>query len=259
MTLAGSSTDVPHYDIVVRSHSGEESVYRTSRPLFDGGADNVLGKGTRVWEAFRVDAVSGTTLGKPVVIKDSWVGQQREREGDILARIRESASVLDEADRALLEDALVNVVDHGDVYIAGKRDCTRSTEWESTKCFNDPHQYFARPNTTTVQAHYRLVYQEVCEPLRAETCLATAFSAVARICTSTYFSSPSKTMNSYVTALSLLHKCGWIHGDISTSNILMQDGKAKLSDFECAQKDGEVKEHDRVVSVSILCSAEYGC
>ena len=248
MTLVGTSAGVPRYDIVVQSGTGEECVYRTSRTLFDGGSEDVLSKGTRVWEALRVDPTSGATFGEPVALKDSWVGQHREREGSILARIRESAALLDEADRARLEGGIVTVVDHGDVVVGGENDCTRSTVWKNTKGFN---RIRYGTYTPVVQAHYRAVYQEVCSPLCSEMSLVTAFTAVAEICTSMILVA-ALAVHAHTrvpTALSLLHRSGWFHGDISTNNILLHSGKAKLSDFECARKVGEVEEHDRVVSL----------
>ena len=124
MTLTGQSRIDPQYDVVVHSQAGEEHVYRTLRVLFDGGSDHVIGKGTRVWVALRVDPVSGDTIGDPVVLKDSWVGRHREREGNILDRIRESTSSLDTTEQSRLEGALVTILDHGDVRIAGESDCT---------------------------------------------------------------------------------------------------------------------------------------
>ena len=187
MTLVGTSGGIPQYDMVVRSQNGEECVYRTSRLLFNGGSENVLSKGTRVWEALRVDPTSGATLGEPVAIKDSWVGQYREREGSILARIHESAALLDEADRACLKDSLVTVVDHGDVIVGGEGDFTRSTVWKNTRGFNKIRYGTYAP---VVQAHYRAVYKEVCRPLCSEASLATAFAAIADICTSMILPSP---------------------------------------------------------------------
>ena len=182
MTPVLSSTGLYQYNIVVRSDTGEECVYRTSRLLFDGGSDDVLSKGTRVWEALRVDSESGETMGQPVVVKDSWVWRHREREGSILARIRDSASVLSESEREHLQDSLVTVVHHGDVRIHGESDCTRSTSWEATRSLNNDTQSHLQFDAPVVQIHYRAVYKEVCRPLRTEACLATVFASVAEIC-----------------------------------------------------------------------------
>ena len=51
--------------------------------------------------------------------------------------------------------------------------------------------------------------------------------------------------------LSLLHRCVWVHGDVSANNILLHDGVTKLSDLEFAKPHDESREHDRFVS---LCS-----
>ena len=126
-----------------------------------------------------MDPETGKPLGDSVVVKDSWVWQHREREGHILTRILESASCLNDTERARLRNALVTVEFHGDVCISGKSDCTRSTHWKDTRSFNNVRGGFDAP---VVQVHYRTVYKEVCQPLRMETCLATAFASVAEIC-----------------------------------------------------------------------------
>ena len=184
MTLVGYIQDVLQYEIVVRSHTGEDCLYRTSRVVFDGGSDNVISKGTRVWQALQVDSTTGETIGEPVIIKDSWVGRHREREGDIVARIRQSASSLNDSDRVRLEDSLVTILHHGDVFITGQTDCTRSTTWQTTKVFNNLLQGEPPSHTTIVQVHYRAVYKEVCQPLREVPCLATAFASLAEVCNS---------------------------------------------------------------------------
>ena len=182
MTLVEPFAVVPRYDIVVRSRCGEERVYRTTRSLFDGGADDVISKGTRVWEVLQVDIESGATIGEPVVLKDSWVGRHREREGDILARIRESTSALNPEDRARLEDSLVTVIHHGDVYIADQIDYARLLPRKGTRSFCNLRQ--DRRRVDAGQVHYRAVYQESGRPLHTESSLAKVYAAVAEVCRS---------------------------------------------------------------------------
>ena len=49
-------------------------------------------------------------------------------------------------------------------------------------------------------------------------------------------------------ALYALHKCGWVHGDVSANNILLHNGVAKIADLEYAKKQDAICEHDRIVS-----------
>ena len=53
-----------------------------------------------------------------------------------------------------------------------------------------------------------------------------------------------------LSGLSLLHRCGWVHGDVSANNILLHNGVTKISDLEFAKKHDELSEHDRVVRSS---------
>ena len=53
-------------------------------------------------------------------------------------------------------------------------------------------------------------------------------------------------------ALRVLHKCGWIHGDVSIGNILLHDGGTKLADMEYAQEWRKCEEHRRAVSFGTI-------
>ena len=44
--------------------------------------------------------------------------------------------------------------------------------------------------------------------------------------------------------LSVLHEHGFVHRDISTSNILLVNGVAKLADLEYVKHEGETTEHN---------------
>ena len=213
MTIAETSGGHLQYDLAVRSDDGEVQVYRTSRVLFDGGLDNPFGKGTRVWEAFLVDPDSGETTGEPVVLKDSWVGRHREREGNILARIRQSASSLNEADRAALESALISVVHHGDVLVSANADCTRALPHEGIKSFGNLCRTVHVP---PIQSHYRIVYRELCRPLRTETCIASVFSAVRDVCHSKSNSGATYRLP-YTQLLQFSHYSTIVAGSMATS------------------------------------------
>ena len=54
-----------------------------------------------------------------------------------------------------------------------------------------------------------------------------------------------------------LHRCGWVHGDISTNNILLFGDRAILSDLEFATCRGEIVEHDRIVRRLIYVLLSY--
>ena len=78
VTLFRHPSGETSFDIVVRSAHEEDAVYRTNATLFDAGHDQLLGRGTRVWKAARLDKDSGQSTAKTVVLKDSWVDADRK-------------------------------------------------------------------------------------------------------------------------------------------------------------------------------------
>ncbi|KAI0916496.1 hypothetical protein AcV5_002974 [Taiwanofungus camphoratus] len=240
------SDGTPRYDITVRTPQAEELVYRTTKVLSDGGADVPIGKGTRVWEARQV--VEGEERGEPVVLKDSWVDNDRDREGNVFASLRSSAP--SEAIREGIDTHFLTVLHHGDVYVDGEADesrivmprgvdipqeCPRynlfvpwlSEDERLIGCYRHLTlaEYKARmykpPPTYHSRSHYRIVFKEICQPLYEITSLALIM----------------KVLSDIVDALQLMHNSGWVHHDISVGNILVdKDGNGRLGDLEYAQK-----------------------
>ena len=169
MTSSQAPDGSVRYDISVPSPSGEVHVYRTTGVLYDGGFGALRGRGTRVWKARRLNEV-GELVGAPVALKDSWVDWHREREGDISSRIRESSASLEREDFELLNEMLLTILDHGDVLISGRPDCTRSLPPDK------------KSKVDSLQVHYRIVYAEVGTPLREETSLHVIYQALTDIC-----------------------------------------------------------------------------
>ena len=64
MTLVCGPDGQRDYDIAIRSQHGKDVVYRTCGVLFDAGFDHLVGRGTRVWKAARIDPSSGKRSGK---------------------------------------------------------------------------------------------------------------------------------------------------------------------------------------------------
>ena len=175
------------YDITVASGTPEQQVYRTAGVLADPGSQYVVGRGTRVWKARRLDTQTGEVVGEPVALKDAWVDSHREREGDINQRIRTSAASLPDVNRARLEQLLLTVVCHGDVIIDGVQDRTRPcTDRNPATGLHDSspkrikHQHPAP--LQVAQTHYRIVFREVGKSLREESSLPVVFSALADTC-----------------------------------------------------------------------------
>ena len=63
------------------------------------------------------------------------------------------------------------------------------------------------------------------------------------------FMSSSSSAHDITLALELLHRAGWLHRDISTGNITVEETGARLIDFELAKR---VPEDDDLSIVRIL-------
>ena len=81
MVPVGQPDGTTQYEISVRSTAGDVAVYRTIQSLDESGNSHLLGRGTRVWKAVRVQ--DGRDIGSPVALKDAWVEGSRQREGSI--------------------------------------------------------------------------------------------------------------------------------------------------------------------------------
>ena len=87
-------------------------IFRTVELLSSVGAEHLRGRGTRVW---KVHEVVGERLSEETyVLKDTWIDSDRMREGHIMAEIRNSAT---KKEKELIEDALLTMEVHGDVYV----------------------------------------------------------------------------------------------------------------------------------------------
>ncbi|KAF7794454.1 hypothetical protein EIP86_005588 [Pleurotus ostreatoroseus] len=209
--------------ITVRSSEGSTRVYRALELL--SAQDVICGKGTRVWKV--VEIHDGKEAGPPRALKDCWVNPSLIPEGTIYDQIL--------ADIPLPQQpSLLQVEFHGDVYLdegSGEfLDCTRSLDL-SAHSSNASVTSRAELLSHSTEAdkscnrlvHYRIVFQDVCKSLGDETSLPVIFHALSET----------------AIALKPLHAAGWIHRDISTSNIFVDDnGRTYLGDFEYAKTMG---------------------
>ena len=232
------------YDITVRSEAGDEQVYRTRKLLSSNVADRITGRGTCIWEVIRLE--KGVEVGDSAVLKEAWVDEYRLREGNIIAQIRKCA--VDDATKSDVQKVLLMVLTHGDVAVEGLRDCTRTMVLPDGDEHNGPVDDLKSPSISSRrQIHYRIVFKELCKPLREETSLKTVFGVLADASNGT--SSFCTHLSLYEPKLGLLalHKCGWVHGDISVGNLLMYGTEVKIIDLEYTQRYSEIGEHDRIV------------
>ncbi|KAI0691277.1 hypothetical protein BC835DRAFT_1547500 [Cytidiella melzeri] len=264
MTMVSAEPNkVPMYDIVVRVVSkinGREKIenqtYRTQKLINDDGAKALRGRGTRVWKVHRV-VRNVVDFRKPGVLKDAWVDEDREREGDILEAIRDQKGLTEVAGN-ILKALFLTPIARGDVFIGNTRDGTRTLITRGVAVPDDSTKFPLRvpdshqpshakstvldaiahgdpsPSDAMIQAqrlvkyfskfHHRIVFAEECKPLSKVESLCTVFS----------------TLFDVTLGLMIMHQNGpgWVHRDISAGNILldMNGNETKLSDLEYAKK-----------------------
>jgi hypothetical protein len=107
----------PQYKIQVK-----DKVYCTTDVLSDYGADAIIGRGTRVFKVYDEQDVNKA----PRVLKDTWVEEDRSREGQILRNLFEK--IQSRGGEEKLRDAkqyFLTSVAYGDVTIDGAADHTK--------------------------------------------------------------------------------------------------------------------------------------
>ena len=86
--------------------------FQTRQTVSSSGAESLLGRGTRVFEAVEIDG-NGNPSGSPVVLKDTWVDSDRTREGNVIALLHTEANC---EDRKLIKKHFLTTICHGDVW-----------------------------------------------------------------------------------------------------------------------------------------------
>ncbi|KAI0093431.1 hypothetical protein BDY19DRAFT_923656 [Irpex rosettiformis] len=263
MTLVkASTTGECIYDITVHDVKGKSEgekpvpiVFRTAGLINDDGTKSPLGRGTRVWRVRRLVDGKPDATAPGRVLKDSWVDEDREREGNILQQIIGQPDISDTVRKALVA-LFLTAVAFGDVVIGGCPDGTRSlitrgadvpdTNMFSMEAFGhiSSHKRGTTSSSLLLQCstipasdnlrrkvikyfkkrHYRIVFAEECEPLSKTTSLHDVFTSLLRM----------------TNGLFILHQSGpgWVHRDLSTGNILYDREKTRwvLSDVEYAKR-----------------------
>ena len=214
MTIVGKSASGELiYDITVhnaKADNSESFVFRTDGLINDDGAQYLIGRGTRIWRVNRLVDGKPNPLAPGRVLKDSWVDEDLDREGDILQSIVNEPGVSEEKQQVIAALFLTPVV-NGDVVIEGKRDSTHGCITDATVIpdatpfpvrippghqpshkdgMADPttqsfHQIVpategqrAEIRNRSRKQHYRIVYVEECEPLSKQTSLLKVFKCL---------------------------------------------------------------------------------
>ncbi|GJE95027.1 hypothetical protein PsYK624_112060 [Phanerochaete sordida] len=241
--------------------------YRTKRLISAIGAESPRGRGTRVWEVRQLDKRGGTEIGPSLVLKDSWVDEDRLREFRVLDAIHESANSASKKDQAILTTHLLSVHAAADVMVRDVPDDTHTVirrgmlpPWENTipvqkdinakKVIKDdlplvdamllPPKKSAEHVVFHRKVHHRVVFKEMGTTIMEAETFALAF----------------KTLKDIVKVLRVLHKCGWVHRDISAGNVLIVDGVAKLADVEYAKRETDDTTHSVRTGTAFFMAVE---
>ncbi|KAJ3545075.1 hypothetical protein NM688_g5671 [Phlebia brevispora] len=237
------------FDVQVRTEHGKTVIYRTEQLLSSHAAEAMLSRGSRVHSARRL--VNGQPSGDLVVLKDTWIDADRDREGEILKTIERLAN---QDGLRGFDEYFLKVLAHGDVFIQDakgnlikddtqlilhggsapieakkfdlktkpplKKDAEPALGYHYFCAGQDKSEDFLTPPVIRgKKVHYRIVFAQVCKPIFVLRSLEQIVKAVAQL------GSP----------LSLLHSLHWVHRDISISNILVDSkGRVKLCDVEYA-------------------------
>ncbi|KIM42727.1 hypothetical protein M413DRAFT_26731 [Hebeloma cylindrosporum] len=247
------------YEMTVYDHKTKASrVFKTSKLLSDYAADALRGRGTRVFEAYEVNMRDMSLGQSPVAIKDYWLDTSRMSEADILEDILVGAS--DEE-----KSHFLTVETWGNVLIDGREDTTtmrgmklvnESTQEDAVEVphpvlYGEFHLHstsekesppvslglsavldtsrFSLPlQQYNPKVHQRIVFKEIGEPLHKATSMGVVCNAGIRV----------------AKALQIMFKKKYVHRDLSTTNILIVNGAARLTDLEYAKVMGDAVAHN---------------
>ncbi|KAJ6511304.1 hypothetical protein C8R47DRAFT_729914 [Mycena vitilis] len=207
------------------------SVYITKK-LLSERAEEVCGRTTRVWEAYREDDPDRTS----VAIKDLWTSVDAVQEGSQLSELHDQLrSLADPATPRPPSEYFLTVLDHGFVSTSeGVDDHTLDviTRGQVPRTGLSHHP----------RKHYRIVFKEVGTPLHRLRTLSDVMRALADA----------------TRALWLLYKLGLVHRDISPGNILFINGHGKLTDLEYLQsfKGTQAQSSERCIGTVDYASGE---
>ncbi|KAF9642526.1 hypothetical protein BDM02DRAFT_3193080 [Thelephora ganbajun] len=204
--------------------------YPTSGVLFDVGADATCGRGTWVFEVYEENPEDDENKVLRVV-KDCWVEdcKGKHMEHEIIQEVR--AAIGPEefrehfVDCRLLKEFKTQEVQRPVRPLIWTPAAKRHTSYtKSGRALVSDQHHHLRPTSQLVnpkrlphpRSRYQVVYTERGASLYHITSLSDTFRCLVQV----------------MCGLLLLHKAGFVHRDISPGNIIIVDGKAKISDLE---------------------------
>lgn len=276
MKLVNSSQEGPQYEIKVREPPQTECVYRTVGVLSHVGADSLIGRGTRVWKARKLDEY-GSPSGPECALKDVWVRSDRPIEHKVIADIKKAQPEYREHFLTVLEAGFVLVGQSNSQPDNTKETIRRGQDFVLTeqvlrprpaiennvqgtleKSWSTGHSTGSSQHTPVAsprghwdyskvnlfpRLHYRIVFEEVgtaVHHLRSYHDIITAVTGGSR---GKCYSSLGRTMMFYgLSGLHAIHLTGQVHRDVSSGNILLapkpggQGVVGKIIDLEYVKK-----------------------
>ncbi|KAJ6511309.1 hypothetical protein C8R47DRAFT_1064903 [Mycena vitilis] len=183
------------------------ATYITKQLLSDNHSDSICGRGTRVWDAYREDDHDRVS----VAIKDLWTSLDVVPEGTQLLDLHARLHTLEDPGTPRPPgDYFLTVVSHGFIQTAdGVDDHTVDVMLRG-------HSFQVSGTNHSPRKHYRIVFKELGVSLDRLLSMSEIFKALADA----------------TRALSLLHRLGFVHRDVSAGNILLYNGMGRLTDLE---------------------------
>ncbi|KAL5496161.1 hypothetical protein ACEPAH_3078 [Sanghuangporus vaninii] len=251
-----------------------DEIYETLEVVSKSSADELVGHSTRVWIVHR----QGSDV--PRVLKDVWIEEDQKPEHFIreilLHEVKEKYGA--EA-RQEMASHLLTPVAHCLVRVNGKEDHTGNVMMRGYtptfkdkyrvnvenlgKCndddmnpsteigignlrrgnLKDPLNWYNPVRRILHRKHYRIVFEEVAESLRAVQNMADAF---------TVLSDSTKDR----VALKFIHGAGWVHRDLSVGNLYLYEGRGLIGDLEYAKQKNYDAEHELLTGTPHFMAVE---
>ncbi|KAI0086023.1 hypothetical protein BDY19DRAFT_1050220 [Irpex rosettiformis] len=254
----------------------QEITFRTTGLISSIGAEGVHGRGTRVWRGQTLVNGQMQPDSDEMVMKEYWVDSDRMREAEIRRRILEDA--VTEEDRELLKRHLLTPLYSGDVVVDERLDTTDRLRNHATISADDGFKMVPlmsdsrqpNPNYSTIEvgesasqgsraippwavsvprvvilddkSHHRIIFKEKGVTIEHLTTVSQVLHAAVQA----------------LNALATMHKCGWVHCDVSSGNILLVDGFVKISDLEYAKSMKDNSSHSERSGTAFFMSIEAG-
>ncbi|KAF7799149.1 hypothetical protein EIP86_010380 [Pleurotus ostreatoroseus] len=228
------------FDIVVFSAQSEPRTFRTQELVSDRSVDTMNGPGIRTWRVQEV--LEGEATGSFFTLKDSWVEEDRLREGDVLQELL-AALPSDKTHGRVIDKYFTHIVCYGDVQLNGQPDSTQAMlrgapfppesahypiippqkesgvgtpaqkgargdpETAAEQSFDVLREATLPPVTPISMIHHRMVCTDLYQPLYKYTDFRIIFFSLSMVCI----------------PIQAMHEAGFVHRNLSTESIVVDD------------------------------------